>query len=145
MTNKEILEEMLKWFSKRKKYVDTRTRINEQDIESLELLELFSYLETRFNVQFNLKELNKKSYESLENLSIGLSKNFNNIAWTDWYAVVVNIELPIFRRWLEFQFDRLVLFKIVDGKVLVGIQQGKNSKDSLRKIKEVVEKIEPYK
>ncbi|MDN6409694.1 MAG: hypothetical protein L0J76_06275, partial [Tetragenococcus halophilus] len=92
-----------------------------------------------------LKELNKKSYESLENLSIGLSKNFNNIAWTDWYAVVVNIELPIFRRWLEFQFDRLVLFKIVDGKVLVGIQQGKNSKDSLRKIKEVVEKIEPYK
>lgn len=145
ITKNEIQIEIVAWFSKKNKKVDCSKRLNDQNIDSLEILDLLSYLEMQLNIYFNLRNLDNNAYFSVEKLSKALASNYSIISCTTWYKVITDLDLISFRKWIEFQFERAVLFKIIDNNVLIGIQDNENSDKIFNHIKKVVIDIELYK
>lgn len=140
----KILVEISVWFRRKGKNVSLNESISAQNISSLEILELLSALETKFNLTFDLSKLSQADYFSLNSLSEALLNHSSVTINLVWYKVDTDIDLYSFKKWIEVQFHRKVKFKIVGEMVLVGIPDNDNYTDILGKIKKDVKSIEKY-
>lgn len=140
----KILTGIEEWLSRKGKNISIKESINNQDITSLEILELLSELEVKLNVTFVLSQLTNDDYFSLQSLSNALQNNFYPVAQLIWYRVEPKYDLYNFKNWIEIQFNREVKFKVLENTVLVGVPQNWEYTKILDKLRKVVEQIERY-
>ncbi|RQW19078.1 hypothetical protein EH196_19235 [Bacillus sp. C1-1] len=111
-------------------------------INSLELLELISYLEVEFNFTVSISELTNNSIQKVNQFILDIYRNISFYN-REWYSINIEEDVLDFKSWLDVQFQRKISLKVDNEQLLIGIPyEDKDREMILEKISRVVNSIE---
>lgn len=146
MKTKTLSNIVLEWLEdKSKKKVASDDLLYGELINSLELLELLTFIEMELNIQIQLTHLPPSSFRTVFDLLSTVEEYSNKDSDRRWYLVKTSKDIIEFRMWIEFQFDRKIAFKLNNSEILIGIPaEMKNFNQIITKIEKEVDYIERY-
>lgn len=146
MKTKTLSNVVLDWLEdKSQKKIASDDLLYGELINSLELLELLTFIEMELNIQIQLTHLPPSSFRTVFDLLSTVEEYSNKDSERRWYLVKTSKDIIEFRMWIEFQFDRKIAFKLNESEILIGIPaEIKNFNQILTKIENEVDYIERY-
>ncbi|CAN7535869.1 hypothetical protein [Rossellomorea sp. LjRoot5] len=146
MKTKSLSEAVLEWLEEKShKKVSHDDILYGELINSLQLLELITFIEMDQGVHIQLTHLPPSSFRTVRDLLSTVNESTQQDLVRHWYVVRTDKDLIEFRMWIEFQFDRNIAFKLTENEILLGIPANiQNYSQVMTKIEKEVDYIDRY-